>query len=340
MKKHFNFQFMAFVTLISLIMVLTACRKAEVTVASAPTVNTSSAKWVGQTWATLIGTINANNQSTMGIFEYDTTVSFYGHSINGNPDTVSGNTVTSVSSNLTGLNKNTTYHYRLKATSSAGITYGSDMTFTTSDTISIVIAFNPDLIYGSVSDNDHNTYKTLKIGTQTWMAENLRAVKYNDGTAIPFIVDVVDWVNLTTPGYCWYNNYSVAYGAMYNWHTVNTGKLCPIGWHVPSDTEWTKLTTYLGGESVAGNKLKETGTTLWIGQNTNGTNESGFSALPVGYRNYSGTFNNIGRYAYWWSSTEASSTDSFYRDIYYGYGSIDRSSTDKRSALSVRCLHD
>ena len=101
------------------------------------------------------------------------------------------------------------------------------------------------------------------IGTQTWMAENLRSTTLNDGTDIPFVPDVTAWAALTTPGYCWFQSDSLGYGALYNWYTVNTGKLCPEGWHVPADEEWTILTDFLGGKSVAGGKLKEAGTYHW-----------------------------------------------------------------------------
>ena len=108
----------------------------------------------------------------------------------------------------------------------------------------------------TVTDVDGNTYKTVIIGTQVWMAENLKTTKYNDGIQIPLVTDPITWINLKSAAYCWYNNDLATnkniYGAIYNWLVVNTGKLCPIGWHVPSDTEWTTLTTFLGGELING----------------------------------------------------------------------------------------
>ncbi|MBI5010148.1 MAG: fibrobacter succinogenes major paralogous domain-containing protein, partial [Bacteroidia bacterium] len=137
-----------------------------------------------------------------------------------------------------------------------------------------------------VSDIDGNVYQTVTIGTQVWMKENLKTTKLNDGIALPNVIDNAAWAALTTTGYCWYNNdattYKSTYGALYNWYAVNTGKLCPIGWHVPSDDEWTLLTTFRGGYSVAGGKLKETGTLHWTSPNTGATNETGFTALPGG----------------------------------------------------------
>ncbi|MBA7527477.1 hypothetical protein ES705_19653 [subsurface metagenome] len=176
------------------------------------------------------------------------------------------------------------------------------------------------------------------------MAENLKTTKYNDGTAIPLVTNSTEWDNLTTPGYCWYNNdeasYKNTYGALYNWYTVNTGKLCPTGWHVPTDSEWTILTDYLGGYSVAGGKLKETGTTHWNSPNTGATNESGFTALPGGYRTNSGAFNNVGSNGNWWSSTESSSTYAWHRSMNYSSSNVYRDYSGKSYGFSVRCVRD
>jgi uncharacterized protein (TIGR02145 family) len=342
MKKHFNLQLIAFVALLSVLVVFTTCKKKQEppsSIPSVPTATTGSALWVNQTWATLNGVVSAGNQSASATFEYDTTTS-YGHSINATPDTMSGSLSISVTSNLTGLLKNTIYHYRLKAVNASGTIYGNDVTFTTSGPEVSNTIFNPDLIYGSVDDNDGNTYSTIQIGTQTWMAENLKTTKYNDNTSIPWVTNNSIWTALSTPAYCWCNNDSVEYGALYDWYTVNTGLLCPTGWHVPSDAEWTTLTTFLGGESISGNKLKETGTIHWSIPNTGATNESGFTGLPGGYRSYAGTFTNIRSYGYWWSSSESSSTEAYYRDIYYGYRNVDRSSSNKKTGFSVRCVKD
>ncbi len=156
-----------------------------------------------------------------------------------------------------------------------------------------------------LTDHDGNVYKTFLIGTQTWMAENLKTTKLNDGTSIPLVIDTTSWSNLATPAYCWYNNdpdYKNPYGALYNWYTVNTGKLCPTGWHVPSDTEWTMMTNYLGGESLAGGKLKST--SGWNNPNTGATNETGFTAIPGGNRISSpgALFYGLGDMGCWWTS--------------------------------------
>ena len=209
-----------------------------------------------------------------------------------------------------------------------------------------------------VIDIDGNVYNTVTIGKQEWMTENLKTTRLNDGTAIPLIT----WTNGglwdTTPGkpgYCWFHNDSVynakTYGALYNWYAVNTGKLAPKGWHVPSDSEWEVLGNYLGGDSVAGGPLKDTGTTYWASPNTGATNTSGFSALPGGWRDDYGEFNGIGYggigyEGWWWSATAADSIHSWYRGIFCSSASVYRGNRNLthnplRSdvyGFSVRCV--
>ena len=140
----------------------------------------------------------------------------------------------------------------------------------------------------SIKDIEGNVYKTIAIGKQVWMTENLKTTKFNDGTSIPMVTENEAWIKLTTPAYSWYNNDSTAnkntYGALYNWYTVKTNKLCPAGWHVPTDAEWVALITYLEGFTVAGGKMKEKGIEHWKSPNEGATNETGFTALPGGYR--------------------------------------------------------
>lgn len=205
--------------------------------------------------------------------------------------------------------------------------------------------FNPDVTYGTMTDQDGNVYKTVTIGTQTWMAENLRTALYNDGTPISNVTDNEEWEHLTTGAYCNYDNTSntdtiATYGRLYNWYAVNTGKLAPTGWHVPTDAEWTTLTTYLGGESVAGSKLKETGSTHWIDPNVGATNETGFTALPGGTRTLNGPFYDIGRFGLWWSAIEYSTNNAWYRDIFYYYDNVYRDFSYKKIGFSVRCVRD
>ena len=194
-----------------------------------------------------------------------------------------------------------------------------------------------------VQDIDGNNYITVTIGSQIWMAENLRTTKYNDGIAIPLVTDNTTWANLTTPAFCWYNNDAKTngstYGALYNWYSVNTKKLCPTGWHVPSDIEWTTLTNYLGGTAVAGGKLKEAGVTHWLSPNLGATNESGFTALPAGNRYpTNGGFVFMGEHGSWWTSTQYSSTV-YHRGLMYNYIDVYSNSAGQYTAgYSVRCI--
>ena len=201
-------------------------------------------------------------------------------------------------------------------------------------------------ILTTVTDNDGNVYHTVRIGTQVWFKENLNTTHYSNGEAIPYITNGDEWRNLETGAYCNYNNklsYIITYGRIYNWNTVvDSRRLCPIGWHVPNNSEWEILTKYLGGESVAGGKLKETGLAHWENINVGATNETGFSAVPGGYRIVSGAYMFIGAVCYWWSSTELNTSYSWYRAIrsdseYIFKGNGDG---DKRYGFYVRCLRD
>jgi uncharacterized protein (TIGR02145 family) len=216
-----------------------------------------------------------------------------------------------------------------------------------------IILFNlgiTDLQAQTVTDIDGNVYSTVTVGTQVWMKENLKTTKFNDNTAIPLVTDNTTWAALLTPAYTWYNNdagtYKAAYGALYSWFTLdlagNGGKnVCPTGWHVPAITEWATMETFLGGQGVAGGKLKETGTTHWLAPNTGATNESGFTAVPGGYRNYDGSFKNIGIAVYWWSSTEYSTNYAWYRMIAYDNGGLGlNKDNSKNTGFSIRCLRD
>lgn len=197
-----------------------------------------------------------------------------------------------------------------------------------------------------VTDVEGNTYAVVTIGNQVWMSENLKTTKYNDGSGIPMVTDDNSWGNLDSPGYCWYDNdeatYKDTYGALYNWYAVNTGKLCPAGWHVPSHSEWTTLTDFLGGESVAGGKIKETGNAHWINPNTGATNESGFTALPGGARNDnpSLSFGWNGHDGYWWASTSFSTSAAHHRNVHYSTENVLNYEYDKNLGLSVRCVKD
>ena len=200
----------------------------------------------------------------------------------------------------------------------------------------------------NITDSEGNSYKTVTIGTQQWMAENLKVSKYSDGTAVPNITDNTQWQNNTTGAWSYYNNdaaNNAKYGKLYNWYAVSktsngNKNVCPTGWHVPTDDEWFYLTEYLGGSSVAGGKLKEVGTTSWNSPNTDATNTSLFSALPGGVRYGYGDYNDIGKHGNWWSSSESNTNSAWDRYLYNGIGSARRGYSDKILGLSVRCLRD
>jgi len=218
---------------------------------------------------------------------------------------------------ITGLNPGTTYYVRAYGITCASKIYGNQVSFTTKPA-TVLTYFNPDLTYHAVSDIEGNSYKTIQIGTQEWMAENLKTTKFNDGTSIPLITHDIVWSGLTTPGYCWYENneeiFKNIYGAYYNWYAVNKGNLCPTGWHVPSEEEWKVFKMFLGmtqeqaellyaGGTTEGNKIKETGTFNWVEGSIGATNESGFTGLPGGTRSVGpATFCWEGLSGGWWSA--------------------------------------
>ena len=249
-------------------------------------------------------------------------------------------------SSVSGLTATTTYYLRAYASNSAGTSYGNQITFTTT------------VAPPTVTDIDGNVYNMITIGPATWIKENLKTTKYNDGTSIPLVTGNTAWANLLTPAYSWYNNdiatYKNTYGALYNWYTVNTGKLCPTGWHVPTNDDWNTLITFLGGLSTSADKLKETGTIHWI-SNANATNSSGFTAVPGGFRAYSlgnnGVFYNIGVGTMWWSSSAdimggiityvEISNDSYGRTRFSNIVNFPVAGSSAGSyGLSVRCIKD
>jgi trimeric autotransporter adhesin len=242
---------------------------------------------------------------------------------------------------VSGLINGTAYTFTVTATNAIGTSVASSGSNSVTPT-------------APITDYDGNVYHTVTIGTQVWLAENLKTTRYNDGTSIPNITDNTAWVALTTGAYSDYSNIpanSTTYGRLYNWYVVdnntatkvasNGGKnVCPTGWHVPSDAEWTTLTTYLGGESVAGGKLKETGITHWASPNTGATNETGFTAFPGGYRFNDGAYTLVGSDGLWWSSTDYSTTLAWFRYMSYNNAYVSRDFSSERSGFSVRCVRD
>jgi len=252
----------------------------------------------------------------------------------------------SFSGTITGLEPNTTYYARAYAINSAGTGYGGSLIFTTDP---------PD--DNTVTDIDGNVYQTVQIGAQTWMAENLRVTRYADGTSIQYVTDDNYWDNnaLYSKLYGWYNDnsyYKNIYGALYNWPAVMNGAsssssnpsgvqgVCPDGWHVPSDAEWTQLINYLGGSGVAGGKLKETGTTHWQAENVSATDLYGFSIRGNGYRTRWGADEQLRIEGTFWSATQYSSETAWYHGAYNFSGVMDRDAYTKKDGFGVRCLED
>jgi uncharacterized protein (TIGR02145 family) len=205
-----------------------------------------------------------------------------------------------------------------------------------------------------VNDIDGNRYPIVLIGTQIWIGENLRTTRFNDGTQIPFASEQGQWVNgMMQPMMCWYNNDPIGnfenkYGALYNGYVINqfptpisgNKNICPAGWHVPSDTDWTILETYLGGSNLAGGKLKSTGTGYWLSPNFGATNESAFSALPGGHRADNGGFLLEGQDGYWWCSKLVGNNDGLVRFLNYNDSNLSNFYFDLNYGMSVRCIKD
>mgnify|MGYP001765752637 CR=1 FL=1 len=214
----------------------------------------------------------------------------------------------------------------------------------------------------SLKDADGNTYNVVSIGSQIWMAENLKTTRFNDGSEIPLVKENSLWGGASGPAYCWYNNdeagFKDMYGGLYNWYAVNTGKLCPSGWHVPTDAEWTVLDEYLVANgfnwdnTTAGQKTAKSlaATSNWVISDIPGAvgntdfpekrNISGFTALPGGGRNSDGSFSRTGYGGYWWSSSEASPVHAWYRYIYFSFVNVIRGYNYKLDGFSVRCVKD
>jgi uncharacterized protein (TIGR02145 family) len=198
--------------------------------------------------------------------------------------------------------------------------------------------------YNLPVDADGNIYDTVAIGNQVWLKENLKTTTYIDSTPIPLLTDNDEWSSTRAGAFCWYNNdpkaYKDTYGALYNWYSVETGLLCPIGWHVPTNEDWSVLIGYLAGQNLAGSKMKEEGTVHWNSPNLDANNISGFTALPGGYRGKTGGFSSINYYCRFWSSTEGDSTWASNRSLEYSGSHVGSDGFNKAFGFSVRCIKD
>ncbi|OFY43715.1 MAG: hypothetical protein A2Z69_01670 [Bacteroidetes bacterium RBG_13_44_24] len=242
--------------------------------------------------------------------------------------TIDGTLSGQFTSTMSELTEYTTYYVRAYATNANGTGYGNEVTFST---------------VGVVIDIDGNWYIAGVAGTQIWMLQNLKVTHLNDGTPIPNVTDDAAWMSLSTPGYAWYNNDEITYadyGLLYNWATVNTGNLCPAGWHVPSEAEYTTVITWAGGPLVAGGVFKEAGNTHWLDPNTGAANDDyGFALLPGGLRSYMGPFSGIGESGNLWSSTKIS-IDPAYVSAYYNSAEVFLQTLMEGSGMSIRCVKD
>jgi len=297
------------------------------TLTTLPEVSTGAISAITTTSAACLGNVSGDGGATVsargicwGSSQHPTINDF---------KTTDGMGIGTFTGNITGLTANTIYYIRAYATNSQGVSYGNELSFTTAPL--------------SVTDIEGNIYHTVTIGAQVWLGEDLKTTKYNDNTSIPNVTGNTEWAYLSSPGYCWYNNDvsgKTTYGAIYNWYTVNTGKLCPLNWHVPSDAEWTILTTFLGGINASGGKLKETGTSHWISPNIGATDEAAFTALPGGARDATGPFFGLGYSGAWWSATENNVTSVWYLSLRNSNTDLVRNSNLRIFGYYVRCLRD
>lgn len=314
-----------------------------------PTVTTSSITALAQTFAKLGGIITDSGGVSI-------TARGICWSISSNP-TIALSTRTSdargaggaFTSSLTGLTPNTKYYVRAYATNRIGTSYGSEISFST-------------IKDDQITDNDINIYNTVNIGTQVWFRDNLKTTKYSNGEQITNVTNSSQWLTITSGAWRYYNDdsqYNAPYGKFYNWQAVaDTRKICPAGWHVPSDDEWKTLEQYLGmhtfelnvtdfrgSNANVGGKLKKVDPSLWNAPNTGATDETGFSGIPGGRYNQDGTFTNLTIEGIWWSSTPAvpDTNLAWLRILNYTNSGISKT-MPKGSMIgggfSVRCIKD
>jgi uncharacterized protein (TIGR02145 family) len=295
-----------------------------------PTVALSKPTNVAITTVILNGFVNPNNLNTSVSFEYGIDTN-YGQTVTAIQNSLTGHKNVLVSALLSGLTPSVSYHYRIKASNSLGTTISDDVIFKMHNS-------------GAINDIEGTYYNIVHIGNQVWMSENLNTTKFNDGSTIPFVSESNEWINLTSPGYCWPDNDEATnrsiYGPLYNWYCANTGKLCPSGWHVPADVEWQELISFLGGDSIAGGKIKESGIIHWKDPNTGASNESGFTALPAGFRYIDGSMMPPGYSSYWWSVTEFSPTEAYRTGTTNSVSILYKNYRAKIYGYSIRCIEN
>jgi uncharacterized protein (TIGR02145 family) len=319
---------------------LTRCSKKDedpaVSDPTIPVLTTATIADTGQNTATCGGTVTSDGGSPVtsrGVCWSD----HPGPEITG-LHTVDGTGTGTYSSQLTGLTPNTLYHVRAYASNSKGTAYGNVQSFRTLK-----------MVIDSVADIDGNIYHVVPIGGQSWLRENLSVTRYRNGEAIPNVTLDDQWKVLTTGAYCSFGNLPVnaaIYGNLYNWHALGDSRgLCPAGWHVPSDAEWSELGDSLGGKNIAGGMLKsagtlEQGTGIWYAPNTGATNSSGFTGLPGGYRINYGLFYGIGNVGFFWSSSDTAGVNAWNYILDANNGELKHYFNFKTNGFSVRCCKD
>jgi uncharacterized protein (TIGR02145 family) len=207
------------------------------------------------------------------------------------------------------------------------------------------VNFTSNLCAQTVTDADGNIYSTVTIGNQVWMGENLRTTKFSNNDPIAMVLDSAQWPVQAAAAYCYYNNDSSfvnPYGNLYNWYTVNDARnVCPTGYHVPTAAEWADMVSFLGGETVAGGKLKEQGFSHWLSPNTGADNSSNFTALPSGWRaNNNGVYENLGYMCYLWASTLQTADDADIILLGHDSPACYASNSVKLTGLPIRCLQN
>jgi uncharacterized protein (TIGR02145 family) len=244
---------------------------------------------------------------------------------------LSGTGIGEFSITITGLTQKTTYFVRAFASNEVGTAYSNQIKLTTNTAST------------TISDIEGNTYNTINIGNQIWMTSNLSTSRFRNGVYIPYILNSTQWATTKSPALSFYNhdnNFESNYGKQYNWYAVADPQgLCPVGWHIPTNSDWTVLSDNLGGLNLAGGRMKNAGTTFWIFP-SNGTNASGFNGLPGGFRNVDGTFGILLHNAYWWSATDENEQNAFSRSIVYTDNVLSVNSSLKNQGFSIRCLKD
>jgi uncharacterized protein (TIGR02145 family) len=233
-------------------------------------------------------------------------------------------------------------HYDLLLLTCYADIYAVVIPFVATENTTIIADFVP------CTDGDGNHYPVVYIGSQIWMARNLATTKYRNGSDIPNVTVGSTWGNLTTGAYVWYGNniaYKPVYGALYNWYATNpatngNNELCPEGWRVATDTDYTELATYLSGGTSNGGKLKETGFAHWNSPNTGATNEVGFTALPGGWRGFNANFQSMNTYCYLWTGSEQAGNFAWLRNMFHNASNLGRGTVNKAHGLSVRCIKE